>query len=189
MQNGRCKLHGGLTPGGVSSPQYRHGRYSKYVPKHLKKGYDESRRDPELLSLHDDLALLETREKELLGRLAVEQPPWSRVLSSLEALLSADPDDIHTALEAHDKVIRDGAAAARVHERTWKQLQDLIDEKARLAQTEWKRLKELQQLLPVADAMTFVRTVLMAAKDTVKDETALRALQYRINQLLPNEFV
>ncbi len=185
--NGRCRVHGGNQTSGVGHHLFKHGRYSKYVPKNLKRSYEESRRDPELLSLHDDLALVESREKELLGRLSVEQPPWQNVLSSLDALMTADPDDIPELLEQHNKLIRDGAAAAKVHDRTWRQLQEVIEQKSQLAQAEWKRQKELQQLLPVADALTFVRTVLMAAKDTVKDESSLRALQYRINQLLPNE--
>jgi hypothetical protein len=35
MLNGRCKLHGGLTPLGIASPHFKHGRRSKYhwVPK------------------------------------------------------------------------------------------------------------------------------------------------------------
>src|SRR5262245_13255246 len=31
LQNGRCRLHGGLTPGGMASPHYRHGMRSKYL--------------------------------------------------------------------------------------------------------------------------------------------------------------
>lgn len=29
MPNGRCKMHGGLTPSGADHPAFRHGRYSK----------------------------------------------------------------------------------------------------------------------------------------------------------------
>ena len=31
LQNGRCRLHGGLTPGGMASPHYKHGMRSKYL--------------------------------------------------------------------------------------------------------------------------------------------------------------
>lgn len=30
MSNGRCRVHGGMTPGGVASPHLKHGRRSKY---------------------------------------------------------------------------------------------------------------------------------------------------------------
>lgn len=30
LENGRCNLHGGLTPGGVDSPHFKHGYRSRY---------------------------------------------------------------------------------------------------------------------------------------------------------------
>lgn len=37
----KCYVHGGATPRGVASPHYRHGRYSKYVPKDLEAKIQE----------------------------------------------------------------------------------------------------------------------------------------------------
>src|ERR1035437_122809 len=31
MPNGRCRLHGGKSLGGIASPRFKHGRYSKHV--------------------------------------------------------------------------------------------------------------------------------------------------------------
>jgi hypothetical protein len=30
MRNGRCRMHGGASPGWFAHPRYKHGRYSKY---------------------------------------------------------------------------------------------------------------------------------------------------------------
>lgn len=37
MANGRCKLHGGKTPGGVNSKNFKHGKYSRYEHPELYK--------------------------------------------------------------------------------------------------------------------------------------------------------
>jgi hypothetical protein len=31
MRNGRCRLHGGMTPAAIASPHFKHGRYSKHA--------------------------------------------------------------------------------------------------------------------------------------------------------------
>ena len=65
----RCKLHGGASPRGVASASWRHGRYSQAVPQRLRERFDASITDPDLLSHRRDLALLDLRLDELLGRI------------------------------------------------------------------------------------------------------------------------
>ena len=64
----RCRLHGGLTPRGVASANFRHGRYSKAVPA-LAVRYEAAVNDPDYLALSHEMALLDARIQEL-----VEQP-------------------------------------------------------------------------------------------------------------------
>src|SRR3990167_2330995 len=66
MPNGRCRMHGGATPSGPASANYRHGRYSKYLPARLAERYLEAESDPELLSLRSELALVQARLPALL---------------------------------------------------------------------------------------------------------------------------
>jgi hypothetical protein len=40
MANGRCRIHGGLQPKGVDSPNYKHGRYSRYLNQSLRDKLD-----------------------------------------------------------------------------------------------------------------------------------------------------
>ena len=39
MRNGRCRMHGGKSYWGVSSPTYKHGLYSRYLPTYLSAIY------------------------------------------------------------------------------------------------------------------------------------------------------
>ena len=61
-----CAIHGGKTRQGVSSGQFQHGRYSKYLPARLLERYEESRSDPDLLGFRDELALTDARLSQVV---------------------------------------------------------------------------------------------------------------------------
>jgi len=65
-----CRIHGGATPRGLASADWKHGRYSKVLPPNLRDAYERARTDTELIPLRDELALLDARLGELVGSLA-----------------------------------------------------------------------------------------------------------------------
>src|ERR671916_1968189 len=67
-RNGRCPNHGGKSLGGIASPRLTHGRYSRSLPAQLAARYTAAQHDPELLSLRDELALLDARIADVLSR-------------------------------------------------------------------------------------------------------------------------
>src|SRR5262249_31764372 len=80
----KCRSHGGLSLRGVAHPQYKNGAHSKYLPRHLKRDYHRAVKDPELLSLRSEVALLAARELELTKALAqTEAPPWGLAVDRL----------------------------------------------------------------------------------------------------------
>src|SRR4051794_509990 len=84
--SGRCRLHGGASLRGLAAPAWKSGRHSAYLPTDLRARYLRARGDPELLSLKDDLSLVDARIGELLGRLTPEpRPLLDRVRAALAA--------------------------------------------------------------------------------------------------------
>lgn len=67
--SGRCRLHGGKTPGGIASPHFKTGRYSGYMPRGLRGTLASLEKDPELLSLHHMIALVDVRVVGLIRQL------------------------------------------------------------------------------------------------------------------------
>ena len=63
-----CYNHGGASPVGAASPQFKNGRYSKFLPERLRDRYQEAQRDPEILVLRDEVALADARLADLLTR-------------------------------------------------------------------------------------------------------------------------
>lgn len=66
MPNGRCRFHGGLSLVGPASGTFKHGRYSKLLPKGLAAHYSAARSDRELLGLREEIALVDARMMQLL---------------------------------------------------------------------------------------------------------------------------
>ena len=102
MPNGRCRCHGGLTPCGIASPHFKHGRRSRYlkdIPPALKAGYKASLRDPELHNMDEENALLTARIGELIRALGT----------------GGDPDEIWTDLK--DTINHKARLACQEHRR------------------------------------------------------------------------
>ncbi len=84
-----CRLHGGASPKGAAHPSWRHGRYSRYVPRKLATTFARALVDPDLLALDKDLALLEVRIDGLLhavggGASAETADAWEHIEAALE---------------------------------------------------------------------------------------------------------
>src|SRR4051812_22336527 len=73
MANARCRMHGGKTPRGLASPNLVHGRYSKDLPTRLLTRFEEALTDRELLSLRQDVALLDAMLTSKLSQIRDEQ--------------------------------------------------------------------------------------------------------------------
>jgi hypothetical protein len=188
MPNGRCRLHGGKTPGGVASPHFRHGRYSKYLPKHLQADDRRVRSDPELVSVRDELALIALRKLELVKRLSRPLPPWNRAVAAFRdyesALESGNAERVAESLEALRLVLTEGADAHAAYERTWNQLRELVQEKGKLSQVESKRMAVVAGYVSVTQLVAVLTAVLSEVKERVRDRVALQAIQNRVDQLM-----
>lgn len=92
----RCRNHGGASLVGIANPNWKHGRYSSYLPRNLAKRYREAVTDPSLVSVVDELALVVARQQCLLEQLkgiedssthdAVERETaiWAELTTNLE---------------------------------------------------------------------------------------------------------
>lgn len=99
MANGRCRVHGGNAASGVVSGTFKHGRYSKALPKGLYEDVERIMADGDLLVLRDDIALNAARITQLLTGLTDAETPtgfWEAMRGHSGALQQA--------VEAQDRV-------------------------------------------------------------------------------------
>lgn len=191
---GRCRFHGGAShPGGPGHHgMTQGGRYSKFLPARLRERYEEAADDPQILSNREDVALLQARITELTQRLYTGEA--DRVWVDLRRHMR-DFDRLTREAEAHAPDTERGSALrAQANEalaearrlvnvgateaETWRELTKALNEKTRLARTEWKRLVDLRQLITVEQALAFASQLLNAVVRHV-DDPGVRA---RINR-------
>lgn len=191
----RCRKHGGRTPSGIAHKNWKNGEHSKtmkflaHLPETLQAGYKATVSDEALLSLREDIGVMEQRQKELMRRMEqTPPPPWGEMVKLTEQLLRGDGDDEarKQALEAIVALSARGADAARTYETCWVKLLDLIDRKTKVAAAEWKRLNDLSGVVSVDQVLFLLGAFMAAAKETITDNKMLQAFQQKVIVLLPS---
>lgn len=184
-----CTVHGGLTPGGIASPNFKTGRYSKYLPDKLAGRYETAVNDPGLLELNHEIALLDSRLSSLLERIDTGETGllwqnlsklWAELTIAIKQQDKAKQQDTAVKLDTLIKQGHDDYQA-------WNEIQNTIEQRRKLVESERKRLVEAQQYVTAVQAMTMIGNVLAIIKDNVTDRNTLQAISQGINQLVSRE--
>jgi hypothetical protein len=193
MANGRCRMHGGLSPKGAANGNFSSGRYSKYLPIKLMERYHDALGSMDLLSLRDDIALLDTRIQEQLQKTETpEGESFWKVVQELGLELfdyldacQKDPEsfDFNTAKRMASQVVETANSALRTED-TWKDIRDLIETKRKVAETEHSRLVKAKQVMSIDEAMTVIAILLDSVKRNVQDKAALSAISADIARVV-----
>ena len=171
----RCKFHGGKSLKGSASPRFVSGRWSKYMPLHLLEKYHEAAQDTELLAVRQDIAMLDARIADLLGR--VDTGLSAEIFEEAGKALNA----YKTAKAAHD------AVNAKVHMRTleqlifkgktdyaaWEDVRRLMEQRRKLIETEMRRLEKMQQFITAEEVAALISAIGHTAKRVIKDPQVL----------------
>lgn len=104
-------MHGGKTPQGIALPQTTHGRYSKHLPTRLLANYEAAKTDPNMLVLHDEIALVDARINELLAinEITQAQLAWPEIQSLIEQRRKLVESERKRLVELHQVVSADQA--------------------------------------------------------------------------------
>jgi hypothetical protein len=170
----RCRLHGGSSPIGPASATYKHGLYSKLLPRGASKRFARVMKDPELLNAAEEVGLLKMRIGELLFRLQTGETGtlWGDLQAAHAELTAAiragDSALFDASLRRLGEVIKNGGAV----EETWEELYALIDKKTWVAAREWKRRVDMAQVITLERAIALVTAVMHSVTRHVPDVAA-----------------
>lgn len=171
-------MHGGTSKIGIASGTIQHGRYSKHLPTRLAARYEEAASDSELLNLRHDIALVESRLVDVLGRVDSGESGklWAELHASWAAFKRAralgKADEMAEALALHEQLISRGVSDYAA----WHEVGSLLEQKRKLAESERKRLVEMQQTITTEQALLFVSAVMDSVRRNVDDRNALAAI-------------
>lgn len=184
MANGRCKIHGGKTPTGIAAPNYQHGRYSDYLPSKLGERYARAYSDPLLLSLRPEIALLDTRIAGVLETVALGGPDWLAAQAAIVEFESGIAAGDNARVQRAFTTLKGAVLSGTKEEQTFAELRDLFKDRARLVESERKRLVEMQQMLTLDSALLLIDRVLDAIRRNVADQDTRQRIQTDVTRLL-----
>jgi hypothetical protein len=171
-------MHGGKSPVGPASATFKDGRYSRILPARLLARYHEATQDQELLALRSEVALIDSRLSDVLGR--VDTGESSRVWKALGDAYAK----LKTAQRIGDEVGERYAIAtlgnlivsAHADWAAWADVRQLVQERKALVESERKYMSEAQSMIAVDQAMATMGLLVDAVRRHVTDQDALRAI-------------
>jgi hypothetical protein len=183
-----CSIHGGKTPAGIASANYKTGRYSKVMPKRLLETYEAARLDPDLLNLSDDISALDARIADVLTRVETGDAgeTWQALKSAWNAFRIAqaakDGPKTQLALATIGRTIETGAGDWAA----WREVLNLIERRSKLVGSETKRRIAMQDMTDNGAVMALLQRLGDAVKRHVPDRDARQAIQREISVALGN---
>ena len=188
MANGRCRFHGGKTPKNVQSPHFqgKGQRYADVLPDSLANIYRGALNDPDLLSLTEEVALVQTRLHQLLGRIDAQESSgrWKKAQQAHKELMqaSARKDDVgwRMAMDDLSHILRDGSHDYLV----WEDIHKTLRQLQTLSGQEQKRRLEMNALISADQAVAFAAEVLYAVKENVSNPDERMAIHKAVKDAL-----
>jgi hypothetical protein len=155
----------------MEAPSWRHGRYSRWVPRSLLREFERAAADPELTGLRFELEALSVRTEQLLRQLDEPVPDWAALEAAVGRVeaVAAEPDALRVALGELKALVRGGKQASVTSSEVWSEVRDIIQERTKVAMAENRRLVEAGLSLPKERALALVVVVQTAVRDTVTD--------------------
>jgi hypothetical protein len=186
MPNGRCRLHGGKTPSGPASPHWRDGRRSKVLPKRLLAAYQASLADPHKLELDDEIALLDTRLMDLLGRIDNGESGqlWTALRQAWRDYEAARKAKDTVALTQAITTVGELITRGHMDAAAWSEARQIVQERRRVVESERKYLIESQQVVAVDQAWGLMALLIDAVRMHVRDDDTLRKITEEYSRLM-----
>ena len=174
-----CYMHGGKTPKGIASPQFKNGRYSKYLPQGLLEKYHESVADPELLNMRHEIAICDARLSELLKRSDTGEAGrlWEQAQTANDNLQKAMDDENYGAVALQCRILDRLIGEGLTDYEAWHEIAQLLEQRRKLAESEQKRLVAMQQTITSEEAMTLVMALTQSVRRYVHDPATLNSIQ------------
>src|SRR5450755_1575066 len=167
----RCRVHGGATPVGPAHHRFKHGLYSRLLPKNLRDAFDQRLRATAELSFRDDIDQCRRELGETLDSLRGRDllKLWPKLCTQWEAYAAAceeqDQEARGTAARAVTEILRQGME----EEQVWRRAVRLALRVGKLCAHEWRRMRGMGYVTGADEAMTLVMALATAARRQIHD--------------------
>lgn len=182
-----CHIHGGKTPKGEASPNFKHGRHSKYMPTRLAAIYDDLKDDAPLQILARNIKLREAFAMHLMetledgGDAAQAWADLDRAFKDLKkAMARFDEGGIALGMEAIQGIIE---KRNRYHD-TIAEVQDTLDKQRSDIAAQSKIELAGERAIAASELMTLMAGVLAVINNIVTNKEQRVNIADGIDKLL-----
>lgn len=182
----RCRLHGGKTPRGIESANYKHGRYSNALfAKSIAEAYQQALDDPDYMAMRTDMALTTARINQLLERIDTGESmqAWKAAQKATTNLRDCLADDdavgANEALTVLEEVILQGISDYY----TWEEIRQSQEHKRKMAGSELKLLQAKEQFITAEQAMVLISQIIKIIRDNITDKELLDTISAKIRDV------
>lgn len=203
-ETGRChRLHGGGTPKGAASPNFKHGKFSRVwqnlLPKDVAKDVRRALSDPELLNLEHEAALSDARVAQVARRMKENggAPSWPSLRAGFDPLaksivelfdalppgfeeIDEKKESVTDAMQSYSDLLARGAD----NDRAWKEIRTEANHKRKLAQAENRRRADLKLNIAAASAYALIDAFYQIVADHIGNNEKLEAIGRDVAKLL-----
>ena len=172
-------MHGGNTPRGPALPQFKTGRYSKYLGGALGDAYKSSLANPELFDLKDSVAMLDAIAQRAAQRADEADTPKFRERSlkrfneAQDALADGDTARASDHLRSLGKLLRAGVR----EDASMRFLSESITNYSKRAEEATKLALAKHAAIPAADLVILFARLAEAVTRTAPRDVAAKVLR------------
>lgn len=185
-----CRTHGGGTPVGVASPQFKNGAHSRHhpMPARLRETYEAGLKDPSLVEMRADIALLDARLADVLTRVDTGESGaiWQALRDAQREADRATRAKDTGALQAALDDIRELIVRGHGDWAAWGDVRSIIEQRRKLSESERKREVEAKQVISSERAMALITAVIDSVERNVTDRKALTRISHDVSAILNN---
>jgi len=177
MANGRCRKHGGATPRGIMSPNYKHGkgcRYARVLAPTLQEVYEEIKEKEKDLSVSDDISLTKVRLVDLPSNLedglSRSDIPSILTLAKKAQQQAQSAQNPKAALASYEAFLQNAEATLTSlleQQKVWGELFEAQKHLASLMEYEQRRLERIERQMSERSAFDLLTRMAIAVKARV----------------------
>lgn len=186
MSNGKCRIHGGKSLAGAASPTFKTGRHSKYLPTRLKTIYEQSLSDPELSSVRQEIALIDTLISENIEALDPNSNAdfWEQALDQIKWARQGYKSENYGMLERALDELEALGDQRRLHYAAYNTLRENIEQRRKLVETDQKIALQGERAITAAELMVFMGAVVKMIENKIPDAKQRNDILGSIDQLM-----
>jgi hypothetical protein len=171
---------------GLANPNTKTGRWSKDLPTRLMSRYLESEYDPDLLSVRQDIRLLDVLLMGDMERLdsGESSEAWALMRKTVDAMTDAINDEHYGKVQKALREMRDVIDQRILHYATESEIRSKIEQRRKLVETEQKITLIGEQAITAEKALLFVGAIAGILKTRIHDTSILSTIQADISLLL-----